>query len=348
MAEAARRGPPPLRTRDGLARLEPAGDEAYERLLAGRPEATFFHTRTWARIVARAFPHLEDCSGILSVEGRPHALPLFRWSRWRGLSTTLHSGFPFLYGGPVPADATAWRACLALLADSRAAVTLIGNPLAPPLAETDPPAGLSLRDEETHLLALPESIEAYRDSILSPRKRSYIRRLAREGVFVEPTRSAEDLAAVYGLYRRRMAAWEREAGFVYPIDFYRAMLEIGGDAVRLYAARREGRLIGGAFIVRWNGCAHYCTGFYDDQARDLRPNLMIQEKVIGDAIADGFRRYDFLPSAGLAGVEAFKASLGGELVPFPRWERSSPVQRWARVARALLRRGPGRERHGDA
>lgn len=329
-----------LETRGGRVRLEKGSDEAYERLLEGRAEATFFHARAWARIACAAFPQLEDLSGILWVEGEPHALPLFRWRRWGGLVETLHSAFPFLYGGPVPATERAWRGCVELLGATRAAVTLIGNPFAAAPAEEPcgtPSRWLTRAQETTHLLALPATIEAYWGEVLTSRKRNDLRRLTQKGVAVEESRAPEDVAAVHALYRRRMQAWSRRPGLVYPLRFYEEMLARGGEAVRLYVARYAGRLIGGAFVVRGNGIVHYNAGYFDEEQRALRPNILIQERIIRDAIAEGWRLYDFLPSAGLESVESFKESMGGTRLAFPRWERTARIQRWARGLRGALR-----------
>jgi hypothetical protein len=318
----------------------PHEGSAYDAALAGRREATFFHTRVWARIVTAAFPELRDRSTVLVVDGQPHAVPLFRWRRLGGLLGTRHSSFPFLYGGPVPARPAAFAALLRRMARGGESVVLIGNPFAGPTvcgaAELAPPErGRPWRPaaETTHLLTLPRTPEVYWETVLSSRKRNDIRRLAQKGVAVELSRDPADVARVDELYRRRMAAWSRRPGLVYPAAFYRALLELGGEAVRLYVARHAGRVIGGAFVVRWNGLVHYNAGYFDDEARALRPNVLIQERVIRDAIADGFHTYDMLPSAGLRSVEEFKESFGGVRTAFPRWERAG----WRHRLAAALR-----------
>jgi hypothetical protein len=342
MSDAARRCE--LSARGGAIRLERAADaREYDALVTGAPEATFFHTRLWARIVTEAFPQLTDCSAILRVEGVAHAVPLFRWRRFALGPRTLHSGFPFLYGGPIPARPAAWSALLELLAATRAALTVIGNPFAP---EPPPPCaarGLVAATEETHLLELPATIDAYWSDVLTPRKRNDIRRLTQKGVAIETTDAAADIDRVHELYRQRMASWAQRPGLVYPPELYRAMLRASEGAVRLYVARHAGRVIGGAYIVSWNGIAHYSAGYFDEEMRSLRPNILIQERVIRDAIAQRVRIYDMLPSAGLASVEAFKESMGGRRTPFARWERIGASQRLVRGVKSRLRRPARKE-----
>jgi CelD/BcsL family acetyltransferase involved in cellulose biosynthesis len=249
------------------------------------------------------------------------------------LLATRHSSFPFLYGGPVPATAEAWQAAAACLARRPGSVVLIGNPFAPAAEEPGPPAdlpgGLAREWETTHLLALPETAERYWDEVLDTRKRNDIRRLTRKGVTVEISRDDSDVQAVYGLYLKRMATWERRPGLVYPLALYRQELALGGDAVALYVARFEGRVIGGTFVCRWNGIWHYQAGYFDHDAASLRPNVLVQERIIRDAITAGARLYDMLPSAGIASVEEFKESFGGVRTRFARWNKRGLAHRLA-------------------
>jgi CelD/BcsL family acetyltransferase involved in cellulose biosynthesis len=247
----------------------------------------------------------------------------------------------------VPATREAWRALAAALPRLRGSVVLIGNPFAAG-AETAggaPPLEPALRRgaETTHLLALPESVEAYWRDVLTTRKRNDIRRLTRKGVTVETSRAPADLAAVYRLYERRRAAWTQRPQLVYPLTLYEQMIAQGGDAARCYVARFEGRIIGGTFVIRWNGIVHYNAGYFDEHARALRPNVLIQERIIRDAIEDRFRLYDMLPSAGLAKVAAFKESFGGRPVALARWERLGRSHRWRLALRRRRTRGGNRD-----
>ncbi|MBD3235558.1 MAG: GNAT family N-acetyltransferase [Candidatus Eisenbacteria bacterium] len=344
-----------------LKRTCGADDPAYDALLAGREEATFFHTARWARIVAAAFPQIRDLSGVYTAGSRRFALPLFVWRRLGGLLTTTHSSFPFLYGGPIPATAENWEALCRGLQRARGSSLLLGNPFVdPPGALPRPPQtpapapprakrarAVSLEWDETHLLVLPESVDQYWSDLLTPRKRNDIRRLTKKGVRIERSREPGDVAAVYELYRRRMAAWDRPPGLVYPPAFYRAMLDAGEEDVRLYVARFEEHLIGGTFVCRWNGIVHYNAGYFDDAHRRLRPNVLIQERIIRDAISDGQRLYDMLPSAGLPNVVAFKESFGAVARPFPRWRKRGPGHRLLRGVRDRLRRGPAQRKAGE-
>jgi hypothetical protein len=298
------------------------------------PEATFYHSRIWARIVKAAFPVLRDESRWLNGSARNAALPLFAWRRLGGLLTTRHSSFPFLYGGPVPRFAEGrdrMRDAADEIRRGATSLVIVSSPFSS--GEGATADGIAREMDSTHILRLPANYEEYWDGVLTPAKRNDVRRLAKQGVAVRLGGTVDEIATIYGFYRRSFARWGGTPGFVYPEAVYRAMVDLGEGHVRLYLAEHEGRIAGGAFVVRWNGHVHYHAGYFDHEARSLRPNVLIQERVIQDAIADGFHDYDFLPSGGNRGVEEFKESFGGVRTPIERYVYQAPLHR----ALSLLR-----------
>jgi hypothetical protein len=326
----------------------PQNDDSWDAWLAGQDEATIFHSRLWARILAEAFPRLGDRS--LQQGGDPISavLPLFAWTRAGGLITHLHSSFPFLYGGPVPwpdAPAGDW---IGLLPRRGVSAWILSNPFAA-AARRPPepaPAGWTLAWDRTHLLELPATEDDFWEKILSTGKRNDIRRLTRKGVSIDRSAAPEDIAAVYDLYLQRVRSWSARPGMIYPFAYFQAMASSGGESIRLYIVRYEERVIGGTFVARWGGKAHYIAGYFDHAQRKLRPNVLVQNRIIRDAIHDGCRIYDMLPSAGLRNVEVFKESFGSRPVRFWKLEKTGILQRWARRLREM-RAGRGRETDRD-
>jgi hypothetical protein len=315
-------------------------DGAWDAHLGKHPEATFYHTRTWARILAVGFPRLEDESRWIEADGRRAALPLHTWTRLGGVLATRQSAFPFLYGGPVPrhiGERDLLTETLKELGRGGRSLVVLSNPFAAG-AEPGPIPKIQAIPDATHLLDLPRSVDAFWDG-LSPAQRNDVRRLTKKGVVLRLGGAPAEIRAVYGFYRASFGRWGGEPGMVYPEALYQAMVALGGPAVRLYLAEFEGRLIGGAFVARWNGRVHYHAGYFDHAARGLRPNVLLQELIIRDAIIDGFRSYDFLPSGGNTGVESFKESFGGLRTPVTRYVYRTPIHRLTDRIRALrLRR----------
>jgi hypothetical protein len=334
-------------------RSSPVGEEsAWDAFLAEYPEATFYHTRIWARIVARAFPHVEDRSRWVHFGEQRVALPLFGWRRLGGILTTLQSTFPFLYGGPIPCRLGGRDLLPAILRDlarGGRSLIMVSNPFGQVGAgreaipdSSDPAAAgrgpaLPRRTEDrldfTQVLRLPSRFEEYWEDVLTTSKRNDVRRLAKKGVLIRCGGTADEIAAVCRFYSDSFARWGARPGFVYPEEMYRAMIELGGEQIRLYLAEYQERIIGGAFVVRWNNHAHYHAGYFDHEARSLRPNVLLQERIIRDAIADGYHDYDFLPSGGNTGVEAFKEGFGGLHVPIHRYQYRAPLHRLLGVLR---------------
>ncbi len=109
-------------------------DEEWDGVLAGQTEATFFHSRRWARLIRSCFPQLTDRSLWFDGPEGPVLFPLFAWRRAGGLLTTLQSSFPFLYGGPVPSTDARGRdhlpRILRTLRPGLTSVRVSGNPFA--------------------------------------------------------------------------------------------------------------------------------------------------------------------------------------------------------------------------
>lgn len=301
-------------------------DEEWDAYLAQHPEATLFHTRRWARLVTAAFPALRDESFALETADGLSLVPLFSWRRAGGLVVSRHSSFPFLYGGPVPRCHGSVDLLPAALANLRGTARLQENPFFE--AESAPLAmpGWTSREDATHLVALPPTVEAFEAVCLSGHQRNEVRRFTRRGVLVEPARSAAEVESYERLYRGSFERWGGTPGFVYPSSYFRALFE-ATDWTLLSLARFEGRTIGATLSLRWNGKAHYLGGYFDPEAKALHPALLLQIDAMQRAVEWGAGTYDFLPSGGHASVEEFKRRLGGERRGFRVHERRDWLRR---------------------
>ena len=302
-------------------------------------EATFFHTRLWSRICCRSFPQLRDRSLWIEVTTESgssrHLLPLLEWRRIAGLVTTTHCSFPHIYGGPLPvrgaAGVSVLGEVLGFLASLRGTVLVTANPLAEGLPEPGPPSGRGgtispsspweRRLDHTHLRTLPKTDAEFWEDELPPRKRNDVRRISKKGVVIEESRDPADVSRLYQLYLASFTRWGGPPAFVHPETFYQSVVQLGGDSVRLSVARFENQVIGGVIALRFGSAVHYFAGYFDAEAKALRPNVLLQVDSIRNAIQDGFAFYDFLPSGANESVEQFKEGLGGVRVEVPVWSR---------------------------
>lgn len=317
-------------------------------MLADEPDATFFHGRTWARIVCASFRGVTDASIWIDSGGRPVLVPAFDQARALGLLVTRQSSYPFAYGGPAPTRDREGRSLFGLalshLQTRGVSVRVTGNPFASDApsdraSDTPTPTGFHRLEDATHLLELPATVDAYWQERLTTAQRNDVRRLSKKGLVIEQTRASSDVDAVYELYVRSFARWGGAPPFAHPRAYYHSLVEIGGDAVRFTVAKVEGRVIGGNFTIRWRGRAHYLAGYFDPEARSFRPNVLLQVDSISRAIEDGCAWYDFLPSGpGHESVAQFKEGMGGVRRPFPVWTSTSAARR---VVNLLRRRRSG-------
>ena len=231
--------------------------------------------------------------------------------------------------------------CLAeRLSTSRASVVLMGSPFGS-TREAPPPGGYLAEEETTHLLPLPGTFDRYWEETLTTSKRNDVRRCSKKGVRIRIGGSDEEIRAVYRFYRQSFSRWGASPDLAYPEALYRAMVRLGGGHVRLYIAEADGRIIGGAFVPSWNGHVHYHAGYFDHGARSLRPNVLIQVEIVRHAIEEGQKDYDFLPSGGKPGVEAFKEGFGGTRTPVRRLSRQGVPHRLLARLRGRPRPQPG-------
>ncbi|MGQ9681564.1 MAG: lipid II:glycine glycyltransferase FemX [Anaerolineae bacterium] len=169
-------------------------------------------------------------------------------------------------------------------------------------------------------------LEPDEDQILARMKNKWrynVRLAARKDISVRQGGPA-DLPA----FHRLMLETGRRDGFgVHAQAYYQAALELfrPGEQVALLIAEYRGEPLAALMALACGETAIYMFGASSDRERQRMPNHLLQWEAMRWAKARGCRRYDLWgipdvdpdsPSAGLAGVERFKAGFGGEPVRF--------------------------------
>jgi CelD/BcsL family acetyltransferase involved in cellulose biosynthesis len=214
-----------------------------------------------------------------------------------------------------------WKALLTALADSDwRQLDLRPVPAASPTVALLPAlaqaAGLSCRverEERCPVIELPGSWEAYLAQLSSKDRhelRRKLRRAASAGPRVEVARTPGGVAALMdsfiALHRKskagkarfmdeRMEVFFREAGT--------ALTAAGWGA--LWLLWLEERPAAALFCLEYAGAVALYNSGFDPAARALAPGVVLIARTIEDAIARGFRRYDFL-----RGDEPYKYGFG--------------------------------------
>ena len=149
------------------------------------------------------------------------------------------------------------------------------------------------------------------------------------------------------IYRESQQRWGESATSSYGPELFRALREGGGDCVRLWLATVGGELAAGALCLYARRHVSYWHGAARERLFEYRPVHLLIEVILKDACDRGMRWFDFNPSGGHSGVEAFKKGFGAEAFPAPvlRWEM--PVLRRSARRASRLRLAAPREKGRD-
>jgi len=204
-----------------------------------------------------------------------------------------------LWSGEAPIDALLLEE-LARLGRRRRAVFVR---IEPNLAEDDPRAAAlhqfliaramqpaaSIQPRSTiHLDLAPEP-----DRLLagmSKGHRADIKRAAREGVVVREGDTLSDLDAFYAILEETGA---RARFAIHARAYYASVLELFGDAVRLWLAERNGATVATAMTAAWGATAIYLYSGSTTAGLQCSAQHAIQWRAIQWARARGAVRYDF-------------------------------------------------------
>ncbi len=153
---------------------------------------------------------------------------------------------------------------------------------------------------------------------MKPKWRYNVRLAARKGLAVRQGTEA-DLGAFYTLTRETGL---RDGFPVHSLAYYQAAFAAFQPAnVALFVAEYGGEPLGGLMAFAFGKQAIYMYGASSDRERQRMPNHLLQWEAMRWAKARGCTEYDLWgiadvepgsPSAGLAGVERFKAGFGGK------------------------------------
>ena len=172
------------------------------------------------------------------------------------------------------------------------------------------------------------------------RARRAARTAERRGVSVARAGNRGDWNAYVTLYRSTVTRWGERRSIVHPDALFDALADAARDpetGIELWLARREARPVAGAIVVRGGERCVYWHGAADAEGLSDRAPALLMRELIEDARGRGEQVFDFNPSGGHEGVEAFKAGFGAAaratpiLRRVPRWQRA--VRRFRQQAR---------------
>jgi CelD/BcsL family acetyltransferase involved in cellulose biosynthesis len=139
------------------------------------------------------------------------------------------------------------------------------------------------------------------------------------------------MAGFMQVYRERLQGWKSNGG--HPETLFFALIEHGGDSVRLYVAEHEGVIVGGHLNFYYKDAVIAWYGMTSARAGDTQAGTLLYSVCMREACEAGFRTYNLGASLGKRSLIEYKESLGGA----PHSYRMLRRRRLGRVA-ALVRR----------
>ena len=141
-----------------------------------------------------------------------------------------------------------------------------------------------------------------------------IRKAEKAGVAVEPAIRAEDLDAVYALYRRNC---EDNGTPLKPRECLESLLRAGPERAAAYSARLDGKLIAALLVLKGPRTASYYLPCSDPEHRGLQAGTLLADRACRDAMSAGLEYWNWEGSPGRdSGVYKFKRKWNAEEIPY--------------------------------
>jgi lipid II:glycine glycyltransferase (peptidoglycan interpeptide bridge formation enzyme) len=188
-----------------------------------------------------------------------------------------------------------------------------------------------------HFLRLDEGYDRIWRHRFSRGLRYSVRKSLRRGVKVGIEHGEAPLLEFCSLYHATAERWERKPPF--GERFFQALARLDERHVQLWVARLEGRFIAGTVIFTHGDHQTPYVGGFDREFRGYDPNNLLYAEAMKWGARQGYASFNFLSSAGIKGVEHFKASFGTQRLFFNYYLHESPIIRLLRLNPLAARRG---------
>jgi lipid II:glycine glycyltransferase (peptidoglycan interpeptide bridge formation enzyme) len=188
------------------------------------------------------------------------------------------------------------------------------------------PPGWTVVEETCQVLDLPADPEVLFRDAFTTQNRNKIRKAEKLGVRVRRANDAASLALYATLYHDSARRWNMARP--QPRALFEALADVPG--VDCWLAERDGETIAGLLNFTCGGQVMNWGNASRRDAWGASPNNLLHWRALEAACraAEGPRLYNFGASAGLPGVETFKAAFGARVRVHPRVERRADWVAW--------------------
>ena len=287
--------------------------------------STYFHSREWAEIWSRYTKRKISLTPFLVMftDGKRALLPFSCLTKEGIMPILIGSRRLYLsspectYGGWISADNLNCNHALLLLNLIKKKFNNLFwrmNPYDDIALES----GVTISDEgETHAINLQKGFNVIATNMSRDHRRG-IKKAIQSGVSVRIASSIKDWLDYYQVYETTVRRWgNRLLGDKYSWELFHDIFRRDSPNVELWLAIYEDKVVSGelcfhskSHFVCWHGASL-------DAYFNIRPRNLLLYEAIKNSCEKGYFWFDFNPSAGLKGVQAFKEGFGAQALKCP-------------------------------
>lgn len=315
-------------------------DEHWQAIWMDSLSSTYFHSPGWARLWEQ-YSEGKLCPSAKLVtfrDGEEALIVLSAVKCRRGLITSYLSSPAGTYGGWITRDQLDREHCQALalfLRNRHPDLFWRVNPF----DEMQTKLECALFDNDrTYVLDLTSGFVAIeklwsKGSNATQRK---VRKARQSGVTIREAESEGDWLNFFETYQDSLERWGDQVSSRYEWGLFDLMRRMPGESVKLWLGETQGRVACGAICVYSPSHTAYWLGAGREEYFSLRPVNYLMYEIVKDACTRSCKWFDFNPSGGHEGVEAFKRSFGAVPLDCPVLHTTSVGERLLSKVLSLL------------
>jgi hypothetical protein len=287
------------------------------KILEESPDASFFHTPIWARILSEVYGYHIATRLFETIEGEV-LFPMLEMQRYgfRALSS-----MPLGYGGFFPSDISGENFQAIVESLLRGRILRLYLSLPPNSRMTVPQMGCAeerVTDWDcAQILDLRGGSEAVTERIGRYLRRD-IRRAERRGVEIESSDSLNEYRELYEIYAARSREWGYSEPPL-PFRLFEAVYRLARPYAHLNLAKVNGETIGGELSFVYGNTPFGWILAVDRTYASLHPGPLLLYRTILDMCERGYSSLNMGSSGRLGNVRDYKTRWGAMEVPVPHF-----------------------------
>lgn len=294
--------------------IEKIDTATWKKAILNIEQATFFHHPEWFQIWKTFEDRSYECLRFKDNKGNTTLVPLSKSkTKIRGKDYWV-SAPQGTYGGLISSSEISQDRLVAVqkhISKIYPTCTLFSHPFITSSIT-------SWISHETQMIDLSRSWEKIEGDMKKARIRSRIPKAQDSGLSLEKMKRKE-IPAFYAIYQKLREQWDNPTNN-YDIRLFEIMY--GVEGIDFWGLYKEGKLIGGGPFVR-HKTFHVSSWLpvCDRAYTGIHANLFMYYSVIKYYKENNFRYFDFNPSGGHEGVQAFKKKLGAKIYTYYEYEK---------------------------